>query len=940
MNTGPMLPRVIAREAAPHDLRPRLEDRMSGSTTSARIFDRFLITCRERPRATAIVHPGGAWTYAQLERASRVLATRLLAQSSTNGIVALHAGRSPELVLGMLACLRAGLTFAVLDAAYPSERLEQLLAVARPGRLITFAPTRDDEEVLARLRLPDIVLRLDETAVAALLQCDAPGDERLDGVGPATIAYLLFTSGTTGVPKCVKTVHHPLVHFIDWYARTFSVDAGCRFSMLSGLGHDPVLRDVFVPLSLGAELHIPAPASLLDPPKLYRWMQDAGVTHVHTTPQLGRLVCAGHRDRTPLEKLRFIFSGGDVLRRKQAIEMSAIAPGARIVNFYGTTETPQAMAHHVFDPADEALEIVPIGRGIDDVQILVLDDELGLADIGARGQIAIRTRFLSAGYLHDYGLTSEKFVPHPDGLDPSDLLYLTGDVGYFRSDGVVVAQGRRDDQVKIRGFRVELGEVVHHLERIDAVSAAVVLSEQAPDGENRLIAYLIGREGAGDDTAASAAVKAELSASLPGYMVPFQYIWLPAFPLLPNGKIDRDRLASFKARDEGAEPFQVGNPIECVILAQWKALLGLPSIDLDSNFLDLGGDSLSFINAAMQLEEVLGALPERWEKLTVRELAGEKRDQRSFLTRIDSTVLMRAISIVAIVAGHFGFPNLAGSVRTLFVISGMSFGKYLIVSVMQTNRVSGILKLAFKIALPTVLYTVLLDLVFYKFRWQALFLLNNFIGPKLEEGGIRFWFVCVLVQSQLGLAALLALRPARELVRRDPFGFPLCASLLFAGVALVAPRFWDTSRFNDWAPHLYLGAIFLGWAAVKADSPRRRRLVIGATVVTFAEPAWHSHEFLVLPFVATFFLTYQRQIPVPAPIGKLVNLIAGASLFTYLTDFQVKALVGKTPLGAYPLITLFISLATGIVIWKVWETAFSLLIRWYRVAPGRQAVVE
>lgn len=234
------------------------------------------------------------------------------------------------------------------------------------------------------------------------------------------------------------------------------------------------------------------------------------------------------------------------------------------------------------------------------------------------------------------------------------------------------------------------------------------------------------------------------------------------------------------------------------------------------------------------------------------------------------------------------------------------------------------------------LYTLLLDLAFFKLRWQALFLLNNFLGPNLNEGGFCFWFVCVLVQCQLALAALLALRPARELVRRKPFGFPLISSLLFAGIALVAPHFWDTSRFNDWVPHLYLGSMFLGWAAVQADSPRRRLLVVAATVATFAEPAWHSRELLVLPFVATFFLTYRRQIPVPVAVGKVVNLIAGASLFTYLTDFQVKSLADKTPLRGVPLLTLALSVATGIVLWRAWEALFALLKRWYRGAPRRE----
>ncbi|MEO7330646.1 MAG: phosphopantetheine-binding protein, partial [Minicystis sp.] len=473
-------------------------------------------------------------------------------------------------------------------------------------------------------------------------------------------------------------------------------------------------------------------------------------------------------------------------------------------------------------------------------------------------------------------------------------------------------------------------EVVHHLERLAAVRAAVVMAEPSPDGENRLIAYLVGQPGAANDLEASASVKAALSATLPAYMIPFQLVWTSAFPLLPNGKIDRARLPSLKAATEGAEPSPPANAVEAAIASQWEKLLGLSSVRLGSSFIDLGGDSLSFINAAMQLEDVLGTLPLGWEKLTIQQLAREKRDTRSLFTRIDSTVLMRAISIVAIVAGHFNFPNLAGSVRVLFVVSGMSFGKYLITSVMQTNRVHAILKLALRIALPTALYTELLDLAFFKFRWQALFLLNNFVGTKFEEGGFSFWFLSVLVQSQLFLAALLAVRPARELVRQNPFSFPLCASIFFAGVAFVSPQVWDTSGFYDRVPQLYIGAMFLGWAAVQADTSRRRLLVVGATLLTFAEPAWHSKELLVLPFAATFFLLYRRQVPLPLHLGKLINLIAGASLFIYLTDYQVRTVVEKTPLRGHPLLTLVIAVATGVVIWKLWEAAFAVATRWYR----------
>ncbi len=909
---------------------------MAGPATSARIFDRFLAACRARPRATAIVHAGGEWTYDQVERASRALAAQLLAAPAPNEIVALYSRRAPELVVGMLACLRAGLTFAVLDAAYPRERLEQLLAVASPGRLVTFALTRDDEAVLAALRVPDVVLRVDGEAVAALLRSDAGAVPGLDEAVATSIAYLFFTSGTTGVPKCIRTAHSPLVHFIDWYAKAFAVDAERRFSMLSGLGHDPVLRDVFVPLSTGAQLHVPLPATLLDPAKLYAWMADAGLTHAHVTPQLCRVICSGRREQAPLEALAFVFSGGDVLRRKQVADVLAAAPRARVVNFYGATETPQAMGHHVYDPVVDDTDVVPIGRGIDDVQLLVLDDELRLAPVGTRGQIVIRTKFLSAGYLGDSGLTSKKFVPHPDGLDPEDRLFLTGDVGYFRRDGAVMAEGRLDDQVKIRGFRVELGEVVHHLESQGAVAGAAVLAERAPDGENRLVAYLLERSPTRDPAAATAALKAALAGAVPAYMIPFQCVWLKAFPLLPNGKIDRAKLPAQKPVDDGASLDAPSDPVEAEIASQWKAILGAPSIDVGSSFLELGGDSLSFITAATQLEAVLGWLPEGWEKLSIRELAREKRAQRSPLTRIDSAVLMRAISIVAIVAAHFGFPNLAGSTRALFVVSGMSFGKYLVPAVLRTSRVSPILSLAFRIALPTVLYTLLVDLAFIGFKWPAMLLINNLIAPDFEHGGFAFWFINVLVQNQLILAGLLAIPAVRALVRRDAFAFAISATFVLAALAAVTPYFWDTTPLYDHVPHLYLGAMCLGWAVVEANSPQRRLLVLAATVVTFAGPAvhtyGHSHELLVMPFVATVFLVYRRQVTLPVYVGRLVNLMAGASLFTYLTDLQFKTLASKTPLAHSRLGMLLLALVGGIVVWKLWDAAYAVAARKVRRA--------
>jgi amino acid adenylation domain-containing protein len=883
---------------------------LAAPSSTARIFDRFLAVCAERPEATAIVHPGGSWTYAQLDRASRALAGQLLARPAADNVVALYGRRSGELVVAMLACLRAGLTFAVLDAGYPVERLQLLLEVLRPGRFVAIGAAGDNEPVLARLTLPPSVMHLER------IDLDGPPAGALDEVGADAIAYLLFTSGTTGVPKCIATPHTPLVHFIDWYARTFAVDARCRFSMLSGLGHDPVLRDVFVPLSTGAELHIPSQASVLDPTALYGWLAEHRISHAHVTPQLARIVCAGRRERDPLP-LRFVFSGGDALRTRQANDLLAVAPSVRVVNFYGATETPQAMGYHVFDPSqDSGSETVPIGRGIADVQLLVLDDALALAAPGARGQIAIRTRYLSAGYRDDPELTNRKFVANPHAPDPTDRFYLTGDAGHWRADGTVLIEGRLDDQVKIRGFRVELGDVVHHLERIPQVREAVVLAEQLPDGERRLVAYLVGESGA------TAAVRDAISAAVPAYMVPGRYVWLPSLPLLPNGKIDRAALVRSEPAAETTTA-QSLDSIEAAIVENWKALLLQPAIDADSSFVDLGGDSLSFIEASVYLEDLLGQLPERWERLSIRELARHKRGERSRWSSIDSSVLLRAISIVAVVVGHYEMGNLAGSVLALLVVSGMSFGRYLAPAVTRTGTVTPILRLVAKIAIPTVLYSLFVNCALHFTKWPGLLMVNNLMSSSdIHVIGVGFWYIDVLVQCFLFLAVLLAFRPARRVISGDPFTWLVCITLLFDGIAVLGAH---TTNAPQNVPYQHIGIMFLGWAVIHAGSLPRKLLLVAMTVPTFGDEALRSKYILAFPFVATIFLIFSERVSLPRHLGRLVNVIASASLFIYLFDHQLEWVIEKTPLAGN-VVKVPIAVVAGVIGWNVWESVSAAVV--------------
>jgi len=910
---------TAARPEAPS--LPDLASPLPAKQIGPRIFDRFLVACRTCPDAPAIVHDGGTWSYAEVERMTRALAHRLRVLVAPGDDVALYGKRCGELVVAMLACARAGLTFAVLDAGYPVERIQLLLGVLAPGRFVAIGD--DVESVLGQLALPAAVLRLDHALAAALASDDAPADG-LDDVRPDAIAYLLFTSGTTGVPKCIATSHTPLVHFVDWYERSFAVEPASRFSMLSGLGHDPVLRDVFVPLSTGAALHVPPPAVVLDPSRLHGWFADHQITHAHVTPQLSRILCAGKRGHDALPALRFVCSGGDMLRTKQAHEILAAAPAARVVNFYGSTETPQAMAAHVFDPQHDTGDAVPIGRGIDDVQLFVLTDQLALVAAGTSGQIAIRTRYLSEGYRGDPALTGAKFVANPQTTDPTDRLYLTGDVGRQRADGAIVLEGRADDQVKIRGFRVELGDVVHQLHQLPQIKDAVVLAERAADGEARLVAYVVAAAGA---EPSDAAVRDALTAAVPPYMVPSRLVWLAGFPLLPNGKVDRAKLRGLEVA--APAPAQDLDPTERAIAEHWRELLGRPSIDVEQSFVMLGGDSLSFIEASVRLEQLLGALPDGWEKLSIRQLARGKRAERSKWTRVDTSVFLRAISIVAVVVGHYELPNLSGSVLALFVISGMSFGRYLVPQIRQSGTLTPIARLVVKIGVPAILYSIAVNIVFKLPKWPGMLLANNFVSPDAHVSGIGFWYIDVLVQCFVVLGVVLAI-PAlrRALAGDDPFYLLVGATALFVGVAFAVPRVYDLTFLDNRTPVEFLRAVFLGWALIYATTVPRKLLVVALTIPVFGDLAWYNDkEYVWFPFATTAVLAFVPRVSLPIQAGRIVTLIASASLFIYLTDHQVENVLSKVGLGPYPIAMVGIAVVVGIVAWKLWERAVSFTPR-------------
>ncbi|MDP1795508.1 MAG: AMP-binding protein, partial [Acidimicrobiales bacterium] len=438
-----------------------------------------------------------------------------------------------------------------------------------------------------------------------------------DDIGPDDPACLTFTSGSTGEPKAVVGRHGSLTHFLPWMSEEFGVGGSDRFSMLSGLSHDPLQRDMFWPLFLGAAIVVPDPDLMGSPRYLARWMRDQHVTVAHLTPAMGQLVTEslagdGTTDTT-IESLRVALFIGDVLTRGQVASLRSVAPHVRVVNMYGTTETQRASGYHLLDlepdpPAGaRPKETLPLGRGMPGSQLLVRTMAGRPAAIGEVGEVVMRSPHLAIGYWHDDELTATRFSRDPHGSSRRDQLYATGDLGRYRPDGSVEFMGRKDQQVQLRGFRIELGEIAAHLRAEPAVADAAADLYVDSAGNGRLIAYVVPAAGARID--AGTLVKS-MRRTLPAHMVPSEVIELERLPLNPNGKLDRRALPapldSTVAHDRSmAAP---SNDLERALHEIWCAALGRNDISVTDDFFAVGGHSLLATRVLAMIEDRLGAV--------------------------------------------------------------------------------------------------------------------------------------------------------------------------------------------------------------------------------------------------------------------------------------------------------------------------------------------
>jgi len=575
----------------------------------ATLHERFAARAALAPAAVALVWEGGAMTYGELSRRAAALAGRLRVRGVRSGlVVGLFAERSPELVVGLLGVLAAGGAYLPLDPVLPGDRLAWMLADA--GVTVVLTQRRLRQSLPAG---PAAVVVLDAPAAAPedVAAADAAGAPDLG------LAYVLYTSGSTGQPKGVMVPHRGACATLLWRLREFALGPGDRVLQSIPFTFDPSVWQIFGALLAGARLILVPPDRQQDVGYLGQAIRDQGVTIADFPPSL-LSVLLERRALAAAAALRCLFVGGEVFP-PELKDRAVAALGTGLYNIYGPTEACIDVA--CWDCRRElGGSSVPVGRPIAGKRVVLLDAALEAVPAGLPGELCAGGDGLARGYLGRPDLTAAAFIPDPFAAAPGERLYRTGDLARLRPDGVLELLGRIDRQVKIRGLRLELGEIEALLGRHPRVRAAAVVVREEVPGNPRLVAYVVARQdaAAGDHAAADAAaaetetadaatLASFLSAKLPPYMVPASFVHLEALPVTANGKIDREALpAPPPAARRNAAQAAPTTALERTVAGIWQEALAVERLGIDDNFFDLGGHSLLMIRVHGRLAEATG----------------------------------------------------------------------------------------------------------------------------------------------------------------------------------------------------------------------------------------------------------------------------------------------------------------------------------------------
>jgi amino acid adenylation domain-containing protein len=571
------------------------------------LHEPFETQAARTPDAVAVVAAGEQLTYSELNARANRLAWYLKGLGvGPESRVALCLERTPDLVMGILAVLKAGGAYVPLDPTYPPERLRFILTDSAPRAVLTHGSLAGQMHGLfAGLAIPVLHLDAPDRPWDACPTRD--GSRHRTGLAARDLAYVMYTSGSTGWPKGVLHEHGGAMALIRWYVDRLAICE--RDDVLVGTSYafDLSQRNLLGPFFAGGRVHLTAEP--FDPGGIVAHIGASRISVTNLTPTAFRALVQNGVQRE-LGAMRFVIFGGEPVAKDDLMQLEV--PGTHFLNAYGPTEcsgfvTCQELSR---DLSTYAARSIPIGRPVSESRVYILDAAGEPVPVGVIGELYIGGLQVARGYVNRPSLTAQSFVPDPWSGEGGARLYATGDLGRWLPDGTIEFIGREDAQVKLRGHRIELGEIESRLRMHRGVRDAAVVMREDSRGDRRLVAYVVASDAAPD----AATLRAHLGVTLPEVMIPASYVWLDALPRTPNGKLDRRTLPEPDRDAYAQRGYEAPLTAHEIIIAEvWAEVLGVERVGRHDHFFELGGHSLLAV-------KVIDRMRRRGRQLDVRTL--------------------------------------------------------------------------------------------------------------------------------------------------------------------------------------------------------------------------------------------------------------------------------------------------------------------------------
>ncbi len=599
------------------------------------LCSRFEQQARLFPTKLALTTQEHQWSYAELNRQANRIAHTLLKHCGQGGErIALLFDHGAPMVAAILGVLKSNNAYVPLDRFHPQERLAYISGNCRTAVFVSDRNNLAQALALGNRTVP--VIDVDDIDGAT------PIDNPALAVSPNALAYILYTSGSTGQPKGVMQNHRNVLHHIRCYTNNLHIGCDDKLTLLSTYGFDAAVQDIFGALLNGATL-CPLDVKTLAPAALVEQIVKQTATIYHSTPTVYRYLFSGLSGQEDLSAIRMIVLGGEEVQKTDVdLFKKHGSQECILVNGLGPTESTLTLQHFITHKTQLSAHRVPVGYPVEDTEVVLLD-ETGMAT-EVYGEIGIRSEHVALGYWDRPKLTAASFLTDPQG--GTRRLYRTGDMGRLLPDGSIGFCGRKDFQVKIRGYRIELGEIEAVLAQHPSVTVSVVLaSEDSPD-DRRLVAYIVAAAGS---VPSAHELRSFLHRKLPEFMVPSAYVFLNSLPLTPNGKLDRKALpAPDHNRAELENSFAAPRTsVEEILADIWAEVLKHDKVGIHDNFFHLGGHSLLATQIVSRIHGAFGIeLPLRcmFESPTVADLAMRITEQQAQgASKLELTQLLREL---------------------------------------------------------------------------------------------------------------------------------------------------------------------------------------------------------------------------------------------------------------------------------------------------------